>query len=190
MIQKFKSLPPNVKAICFAITAIFALSILMSIPTIVTKISTKMDSRASTHLDKHSNITVKIGVANPESYGLPKDTPMEVGSKNLIDRGMSFEKSLQVSKVLSAYYQHKNITEHSNIKMISIGKNVDSNWNGDTSTGTYNTTIQLDQKGALIPLQIVDVNNPLKPYFSIKLKINDDYQTIYETNDDISQFVQ
>ena len=74
--------------------------------------------------------------------------------------------------------------------MISIGKNVDSNWDGDTSTGTYNTTIQLDQKGALIPLQIIDVNNPLKSYFSIKLKIDGSYQTIYETNDDISQFVQ
>lgn len=188
--QKFKSLPPNVKAICFAITAIFALSIVMSIPTIVTKISTKMDSRASTHLDKHSNITVKIGTANPESYGVPKATPVEIGSNNLINRGMSFEKSLQVSKVLSAYYQHKNITEHSDIKIISIGKDVDSDWNGNTSTGTYNTTIQLDQKGALIPLQIVDVNDPLKPYFSIKLKIDGDYQTIYETNDDISQFVQ
>lgn len=188
--QKFKSLPPNVKAICFAITAIFALSIIMSIPTIVTKINTKIDSRASTHLDKHSNITVKIGTANPESYGVPKATPVEIGSNNLINRGMSFEKSLQVSKVLSAYYQHKNITEHSNIKMISIGKDINSDWDGDTSTGTYNTTIQLDQKGTLIPLQIVDVNDPLKPYFSIKLKIDGDYQTIYETNDDISQFVQ
>lgn len=188
--QKFKSLPPNVKAICFAITAIFALSIIMSIPTIVTKINTKIDSRASTHLDKHSNITVKIGTANPESYGVPKATPVEIGSNNLINRGMSFEKSLQVSKVLSAYYQHKNITEHSDIKMISIGKDINSDWDGDTSTGTYNTTIQLDQKGTLIPLQIVDVNDPLKPYFSIKLKIDGDYQTIYETNDDISQFVQ
>lgn len=190
MMQKFKSLPPNVKAICFAITAIFALSIIMSIPTIVTKINTKIDSRASTHLDKHSNITVKIGTANPESYGVPKATPVEIGSNNLINRGMSFEKSLQVSKVLSAYYQHKNITEHSDIKIISIGKDINSDWDGDTSTGTYNTTIQLDQKGALIPLQIVDVNNPLKPYFAIKLKLNGDYQTIYETNDDISQFVQ
>lgn len=190
MIQKFKSLPPNVKAICFAITAIFALSIIMSIPTIVTKISTKIDSRASTHLDKHSNTAIKMGTANPESYGVPKATPMEVGGNNLVDRGISFEKSLQVSKVLSAYYQHKNITEHSDIKIISIGKDINSDWDSDTSTGTYNTTIQLNQKGALIPLQIIDVNDPLKPYFSIKLKIDGDYQTIYETNDDISQFVQ
>lgn len=186
MIQKFNALPQRLKIICIAVAILFALAIVLSIPSLTQKISTSITNSKSTYVDKHSGVTVKNSTENPESYGLPKGTPNVVGDEQLTNSGLSFKKTMLLSSVLMAYYQHQNIANNTNIRIVSIGKDIKSDWNGTTSTGIYNTTIQLDGKGDLIPLQIIDTYSSLKYYFAVRLKFDQDYQTIYETSNNIN----
>lgn len=188
MFTIINSLPRKVKYIILAIVGVFVTAIILSIPSFVQ--NGVFHSSYKKIYDKHSGQTIVHHNAIPENYGTPKHTPIVIGNNVLIDRGISFAKSTQVALVLTAYYQHKNVTEHSNIKLVSIGKDLSHyNDNGDTYA-IYDTTIKLDDNNNLIPLRIKDLNDPNKYHFIIQLKLGDDYQTIYETNDDISQFVQ
>lgn len=186
--NKFSALPPKLKLILSFIVIVFALAIILSIPSLLQRVNQKNSYKKV--YDSHSGQTIIKSNTSPEDYGIPKGTPSVIGTNVLIDRGISFDKSTQVYQVLAAYYQHKNVVEHSNVKLVSIGKDLSHyNDNGDTYA-IYDTTIKLDDNNNLIPLRIKDLNDPNKYHFIIQLKLGDDYQTIYETNDDISQFVQ
>lgn len=186
--NKFSALPPKLKLILSFIVIVFALAIILSIPSLLQRVNQKNSYKKV--YDSHSGQTIIKSNTSPEDYGIPKGTPSVIGTNVLIDRGISFDKSTQVYQVLAAYYQHKNVVEHSNVKLVSIGKDLSHyNDNGDTYA-IYDTTIKLDDNNNLIPLRIKDLNDPNKYHFIIQLKLGDDYHTIYETNDDISQFVQ
>lgn len=186
MFNRFSLLPPKVKVIVLSIASVFVIAIILSIPSLVQKMTTNNNHTRFT--DKHSGVIMAPSNAAPERYGSAQKSPTIIGSKNLIDHGISFSKTTQVSKVVSAYYQHKNIVDNTDIKLISISKDINHYDEGDYSV--YDTTIKLDDNDNLTPLRIKDLNIPNKYHFIIQLKLGDDYQTIYETNDDISQFVQ
>lgn len=186
--NKFSALPPKLKLILSFIVIVFALAIILSIPSLLQRVNQKNSYKKV--YDSHSGQTIIKSNTSPEDYGIPKGTPSVIGTNVLIDRGISFDKSTQVYQVLAAYYQHENVTKHGNVKLVSIGKDLNHyNDNSDTYA-IYDTTIKLDDNNNLIPLRIKDLNDPNKYHFIIQLKLGDDYHTIYETNDDISQFVQ
>lgn len=186
--NKFSALPPKLKLILSFIVIVFALAIILSIPSLLQRVNQKNSYKKV--YDSHSGQTIIKSNTSPEDYGIPKGTPSVIGTNVLIDRGISFDKSTQVYQVLAAYYQHENVTKHSNVKLVSIGKDL-SHYNDNSDTySIYDTTIKLDDNNNLIPLRIKDLNDMSKYHFLIQLKLDGDYQAIYETNDDISQFVQ
>ena len=187
-INRFKLLPLKVKVLLVSITIIFTLAILLSIPTLLQH--TIHNNGYKETLDPHSGQIIASSNAHPENYGKPQAMPLSIGYESLINHGMSFDKSTQVALVLAAYYQHKNVTEHSNVKLVSIGKDLNHYNDSSDTYSIYDTTIKLDDNNNLIPLRIKDLNDMSKYHFLIQLKLGGDYQTIYETNDDISQFVQ
>lgn len=188
MFTILNSLPRKIKYIILTIVGIFAIAIILSIPSFMQNGGFRNNYKKI--YDKHSGQTIVHHNAIPENYGTPKHTPIVIGNNVLLDHGVSFKKSTQVTLVLAAYYQHKNVVEHSNVKLVSIGKDL-SHYNDISDTySIYDTTIKLDDNNNLIPLRIKDLNDPNKYHFVIQLKLGSDYQTIYETNDDISQFVQ
>lgn len=186
--NKFSALPPKLKLVLLSIVIVFTLAIILSIPSLLQRTNPKNGYKKV--YDSHSGQIIIESDASPENYGIPKDTPNVIGTNVLIDRGVSFDKSTQVALVLAAYYQHKNVTEHSNVKLVSIGKDLNHYNDSSDTYSIYDTTIKLDDDNNLIPLRIKDLNDMSKYHFLIQLKLGGDYQTIYETNDDISQFVQ
>lgn len=188
MIDKFNNLPVRLKIVIVAFGSLVLLAILASIPQIVqTHFNNQILTPTNVFDDKHSgNKLYNDSTIGSINYSEPNKTPVVVGHDNLLKYGLSYNKMMLAKSILMAYYQHQNVADNTSVKLISVGKDIKNGWNGTTSTGIYNTTIQLDGKGDPIPLQIIDTYSSLKYYFAVRLKFDQDYQTIYETSNNIN----
>lgn len=178
MMQKFTNLPPKIRLILCGFIGLLILTIIISIPSVVDQAKWRKEQKEATKttLDKHSGVAINRGQALPQTYGEPPNKPFVVGELNFINYGVLSRVAYMARQALEAYYQHENEINHTNIKMISIGKDIVHDVSSNPAV--FSTTIQLDGKGKLIPFRLDCTNKPYK----VQLQVDGRYKTIYEIN--------